>query len=207
MIHAPPSGRMGGAPTQTAAAVTPASGPAPQRKVSPAVAPPTFQQQPPAAQPPPSQPAAPQPKVSTPRAPPSFAAPGPAPVPMGNAGPFAEPLSANSAPSSNNVMQRPSVSSMMRSFGGNPPGGGVGPPMGSANPMGGGAMATPSTNCDISNTTENAMFPLSNHQPTRPQSNMMLNSQMQQQPQAPMGGRPQGVPGGMSMQQSIYQVS
>jgi hypothetical protein len=61
----------------------------------------------------------------------------------------------------------------------------------------------PSTNCDISNTTESnshAMFQqIPNHRP-------MQQQQPQSQPQAPMQAQPRGRSSAV-MQQSIYQVS
>ena len=92
---------------------------------------------------------------------------------------------------SNNVMQRPSVSSMMRSM--QPPQ--QQPPMASAV-----TMASPSTNCDISNTTDNAMLQkhsmMPNHQPAPMQpmsqsaSQRLMATQQPLQPQQPRGRSP-----------------
>ena len=94
-------------------------------------------------------------------------------------------------PYSNNVMQRPSVSSMMRSM--QPPQ--QQPPMASAV-----TMASPSTNCDISNTTDNAMLQkhsmMPNHQPAAPSMQQPMSQSASQrlmatqQPQQPRGRSP-----------------
>ena len=88
-------------------------------------------------------------------------------------------------------MQRPSVSSMMRSM--QPPQ--QQPPMASAV-----TMASPSTNCDISNTTDNAMLQkhsmMPNHQPTAPSMQQPMSQSAStrlmatQQPQQPRGRSP-----------------
>ena len=88
-------------------------------------------------------------------------------------------------------MQRPSVSSMMRSM--QPPQ--QQPPMASAV-----TMASPSTNCDISNTTDNAMLQkhsmMPNHQPAPMQpmsqsaSQRLMATQQPLQPQQPRGRSP-----------------
>lgn len=88
-------------------------------------------------------------------------------------------------------MQRPSVSSMMRSM--QPPQ--QQPPMASAV-----TMASPSTNCDISNTTDNAMLQkhsmMPNHQPAAPSMQQPMSQSASQrlmatqQPQQPRGRSP-----------------
>jgi len=119
--------------------------------------------------------------------------------------------------SSNNVMQRSSVSTMMRSLGS----GGSGAPAAS---MAAATVATPSTKCDISNTTESAMFQqIPNHKPLQPlplqiqqsqqpqqQQQQLQQSQLSQQPQATSARmlsqiKPRGRSPAMHQQQSLYQ--
>ena len=129
-----------------------------------------------------------QPPAQPTRNPPQPAAPPPQQPRVGGPAPGGG-SPAQPPPPQNNVMQPPRSSTTR------PP---LGPQLMRPGPAGAAPPST--TNCDISNTTDNtAMFQMPNHQPLRPQSQQ---SQLQPQPSQTRGRSP-----GMQPQQAMFQVT